>query len=255
MVDKEVIQQVLGSLMKCPRLLSEVDKYNLTLSDFSSKFEKYIFSAIHGLYFNGAESIQIIDIENYLSTNPIAKNTFESNNGIEYLQDIEEFSKVENFQYYYDKLKKINLLNDLKKDGFDISDYYSDDLTSDKAIEINERFEELNTKDIKIGPDFVKVKSQWDNLIKKGKTPKGIYFCTKYFYDIKKGDPKKSEHGIGIISYIYEEGAAYWIEKEQKDKGICARIEEQIRQSQNREKKIVKKTKEKKVKTYDLSDI
>ena len=98
MVDKEVIQQVLGSLMKCPRLLSEVDKYNLTLSDFSSKFEKYIFSAIHGLYFNGAESIQIIDIENYLSTNPIAKNTFESNNGIEYLQDIEEFSKVENFQ-------------------------------------------------------------------------------------------------------------------------------------------------------------
>ena len=97
--------------------------------------------------------------------------------------------------------------------------------------------------------------NQWDNLIKKGKTPKGIYFCTKYFYDIKKGDPKKSEHGIGIISYIYEEGAAYWIEKEQKDKGICARIEEQIRQSQNREKKIVKKTKEKKVKTYDLSDI
>ena len=148
MVDKEVIQQVLGSLIKCPQLLNEVDKYNLTLSDFSSKFEKYIFSAIHGLYFNGAESIQIIDIENYLSTNPIAKNTFESNNGIEYLQDIEEFSKVENFPYYYDKLKKINLLNDLKKDGFDISDYYSDDLTSDKAIEINERFEELNTKDI-----------------------------------------------------------------------------------------------------------
>ena len=151
MVDKEVIQQVLGSLMKCPRLLNEVDKYNLTLSDFSSKFEKYIFSAIHGLYFNGAESIQIIDIENYLSTNQIAKNTFESNNGIEYLQDIEEFSKVENFQYYYDKLKKINLLNDLKKDGFDISDYYSDDLTSDKAIEINERFEELNIKDIITG--------------------------------------------------------------------------------------------------------
>ena len=140
MIDKEVIQQVLGSLIKCPQLLNEVDKYNLTLSDFSSKFEKYIFSAIHGLYFNGAESIQIIDIENYLSTNPIAKNTFESNNGIEYLQDIEEFSKVENFPYYYDKLKKINLLNDLKKDGFDISDYYSDDLTSDKAIEINEAF-------------------------------------------------------------------------------------------------------------------
>ena len=151
MVDKEVIQQILGSLIKCPRLLNEVDKYNLTLTDFPSRFEKYIFSAIHGLYFSGAENIQIIDIENYLKTNPTAKATFEANQGIEYLQDIEEFSNVENFQYYYDKLKKINLLNDLKKDGFDISDYYSEDLTSDKAIEVNERFEDISSKDIIAG--------------------------------------------------------------------------------------------------------
>ncbi len=148
MIDKEVIQQILGSLIKRPSLLNEVDKYNLTLSDFSSKFEKYIFSAIHGLYFSGAENIQIIDIENYLSTNPTAKSIFEANRGLEYLQDIEEFSKVENFPYYYDKLKKINLLNDLKKDGFDISDYYAEDLTSDKALEVNEHFEEITSKDI-----------------------------------------------------------------------------------------------------------
>lgn len=148
MVDKEVIQQILGSLIKCPHLLNEVDKYNLTLNDFPSKFEKYIFSAIYGLYFNGAEDIKIIDIENYLKTNPIAKNTFEKNNGIEYLQDIEEFSSVENFPYYYDKLKKINLLNDLKKEGFNTSNYYAEDLTSNKAIEINERFEEISSKDI-----------------------------------------------------------------------------------------------------------
>lgn len=151
MIDKEVIQQILGSLIKCPRLLNEVDKYNLTLTDFPSRFEKYIFSAIHGLYFSGAENIQIIDIENYLKTNPTAKATFEANQGIEYLQDIEEFSNVENFQYYYDKLKKINLLNDLKKDGFDISDYYSEELTSDRAIEVNERFETITSKDIIAG--------------------------------------------------------------------------------------------------------
>lgn len=148
MIDKEVVQQILGSLIKCPRLLNEVDKYNLTLADFPSRFEKYIFSAIHGLYFSGAENIQIIDIENYLKTNPTAKATFDANQGIEYLQDIEEFSSVENFPYYYDKLKKINLLNDLKKDGFDISDYYAEDLTSDKAIEVNERFEDISSKDI-----------------------------------------------------------------------------------------------------------
>lgn len=147
-IDKEVSQQILGSLIKCPQFLNEVDKYNLTLSDFPTRFEKYIFSAIHGLYFGGAENIQIIDIENYLKSNPTAKATFDANQGIEYLQDIEEFSKVENFPYYYDKLKKINLLNDLKKDGFDISDYYSEDLLSDKALEVNSHFEEIESKDI-----------------------------------------------------------------------------------------------------------
>ena len=76
MIDKESMQQILGALMKCPQLLSEVDKYNLTLYDFPSKFEKYIFSAIYGLYYNGARKIDIIDIENYLSTDPIAKKTF-----------------------------------------------------------------------------------------------------------------------------------------------------------------------------------
>ena len=94
MLDKECIQQVLGSLMKCPQLLSEVDKYNLTLYDFSNKFERYIFYAINGLYYNGAKNIQIIDIENYLQSDPVAKATFEINNGIEYLQDIEEFRKT-----------------------------------------------------------------------------------------------------------------------------------------------------------------
>ena len=44
MFDKESIRQILGCLMKSPQLLSQVDKYNFKLSDFSNKFEKYIFS-------------------------------------------------------------------------------------------------------------------------------------------------------------------------------------------------------------------
>lgn len=112
-------------------------------------------------------------------------------------------------------------------------------------------------RDLKINPDFIKIKAQWDSFIKKGKTPKGIYFCIRYFYEVKKGDKNKSEGGIGIIPYIYEEGAAYWVKKELEDKGICTRIEQQIKEAQNREKIIVKqnKQKNKRVKKYDLSII
>ena len=101
------IQQILGSLMKHPQFLSEVDKYSLTLEDFSTRFEKYIFAAIQGLYQNGAQKITVFDVENYLEANAAAKKTFELQNGIEYLQDVEEFSNIENFSMYYTKLKKI----------------------------------------------------------------------------------------------------------------------------------------------------
>jgi replicative DNA helicase len=148
---KGTIQQVLGSLMKHPQFLSEVDKYSLTLEDFSTRFEKYIFAAIQGLYQNGAQKITVFDVENYLEANAAAKKTFEQQNGIEYLQDVEEFSNIENFSMYYTKLKKLNLLRDLKKQGFDTSDFYVEDLTAPNADEVNARFEELSVQDIVIG--------------------------------------------------------------------------------------------------------
>jgi replicative DNA helicase len=148
---KGTIQQVLGSLMKHPQFLSEVDKYSLTLEDFSTRFEKYIFAAIQGLYQNGAQKITVFDVENYLEANAAAKKTFELQNGIEYLQDVEEFSNIENFPMYYTKLKKLNLLRDLKKQGFDTSDFYVEDLTAPNADEVNARFEELSVQDIVVG--------------------------------------------------------------------------------------------------------
>ncbi len=148
MTDKNCIQQILGCLLKHPQFLSEIDKYSFTLTDFSSRFERYIFSAISGLYRHGANVITPLDIENYLEADDTAKKTFEIQNGIEYLQDIEEFANVENFPYYYNKLKKLNLLRDLKKQGIDVSEYYVEDLTSPKAAEINSQFESLTIKDI-----------------------------------------------------------------------------------------------------------
>ena len=126
--DKTTIQQVLGSLMQKPQLLSEVDKYSLTIADFPSRFEKYIFSAILGLYSQGASTINPIDIENFLDVNAAAKTTLLSQNGIEYLNDILDLSNVDNFPYYYARLKKINLLRDLQKQGFSIGEYYCEDL-------------------------------------------------------------------------------------------------------------------------------
>lgn len=134
--------------MQRPQLLSETDRYNLSLDDFYYKFDKYIFAAIENLYRGGAKKIQPIDIENYLQTNGAASVIFKQNNGIEYLQDAEYLSEPDNFEFYYTRLKKINLLNQLKNDGFDISAFYIEDLTNPKALDVNKEFEQLTIDDI-----------------------------------------------------------------------------------------------------------
>ena len=134
--------------MKRPQLLSEIDKYTFLITDFPSKFEKYIFSAINGLYWNGATKINPIDIENFLGVDQVADKIFKDNNGIEYLQDIVELSEVENFGFYYNRFKMFNLLKDLKKQGFNVEEFYCEDLTNPKAQEINENFNFLTPKQI-----------------------------------------------------------------------------------------------------------
>lgn len=94
-------------------------------------------------------------------------------------------------------------------------------------------------QDLKIAVNWNKFSSQWKNFLTKNMTAKGIYFSLRYFYEIAKGDPKKSENGIGIVSHIYNEATQYWGERNQRDKGICARIEAQIKQMQEEEARTV----------------
>lgn len=148
MVDKSCIIQILGSLMKQPQFLSDKERYNLSPADFKNKFHQYIFMAISRLYGDGAKKITPVDIVGVFENNPGVKTVFDQNKGIEYLQDAEEFSEPENFEVYYNRLKKINLLRDLKGQGIDISEFYIEDLTNEKALEVNSRFEDLKLGDI-----------------------------------------------------------------------------------------------------------
>ncbi len=148
MVDKNSIMQIFGSLMKHPQYLSETDRYSLSLDDFYYKFDKYIFAAIDNLYRNGAQRIQPIDVENYLQTNAAAATIFKNNNGIEYLQDADYLAEEKNFEFYYKRLKKVNLLSRLQKSGIDTSELYIEDVTKPNALEVNQKFEELDIDDI-----------------------------------------------------------------------------------------------------------
>jgi hypothetical protein len=111
-------------------------------------------------------------------------------------------------------------------------------------------------KDIKLSLDYRKFSSQWDNFLKRGLTAKGIYFTLRYFYEIEKGDTSKCENGIGIVPHVYERGTGYWGERNLRDKGICARIEEQILQMRAQKVNIIRqKPKEQPKATIDFAAI
>ena len=147
-LDKNTIMQIFGSLMKKPSFLSETDKYLLTPNDFSTSFEKYIFSSIYNLYTNGTQRINVVDIDNYLSAYPGIYERFINENGIEYLNDSEEISQESNFNYYYNKLKKFNAVRDLKKQGFDISNIYPDDISDDDYQKKMEKYDSMSVQEI-----------------------------------------------------------------------------------------------------------
>lgn len=137
--------------MNSPDFLNDVDKYRFELSDFPTSLDKFIFSAINNLYNNGdgASNIRSVDIINYLKGNALAAELMEKENGEVYLQDCETAGEPANFNYYYNKFKKLNFLKDLQRDsGRDISDIYCEDILNPNYAEINERFERMSVEDI-----------------------------------------------------------------------------------------------------------
>jgi hypothetical protein len=94
-------------------------------------------------------------------------------------------------------------------------------------------------------------------LLKAGRTAKGIYFTLRYFYEVERGDVKEAKNGIGIVSHVYDRAAEYWCNRNAKDKGICDRIEAQIREFQKREVKTIMRKEEykPKIKVYSFEEI
>ena len=163
--DKNAVLQVIGALLKRPQYLSETEKYCLTTDDFTSSFEKIIFSSIYNLYLNGAEKVSRIDIDNYLKDFPSSYQIFSQQKGLEYLSDAEFLAQEDNFPYYYKRIKKFSCLRQLKKMGYDIKKIYDDNPLSIDAKKTNEKFDQLEVSDIfnLLKRDLMQVESSFNS--------------------------------------------------------------------------------------------
>ncbi|AYC51949.1 MULTISPECIES: replicative DNA helicase [Bacillus subtilis group] len=147
--DKKAIIQVLGSILKEPSLLSDSNKYQITASDFPERFHSILFFAMYNLFHQGTEVINEIEIDGYLRDYDIQYKIFNENNGHEYVEQIQKLAVVENFDYYYTRLKKFSLLREMVGLGFNIDEIYDESIIDPKEQEVmKEKFDKTSIEDI-----------------------------------------------------------------------------------------------------------
>jgi len=167
LVDKRAIFQVLGCLLKKPSLLDE-NKYTLSKEDFyvegESSFYVIIFAAINNLYEQGIEEIDLLTIDSFLSNYDVQYKVFNDNDGLEYLRNAIEQSNLKHFDYNYNRLKKFSLLRKLKANGFDVSEFYDENIINPREKEeMQARFDQFTLQDIsnEIDKKLIKIKEEF----------------------------------------------------------------------------------------------
>ena len=126
-VDSLSILHVIGNVYKTPSILDD-EKYKFLEEYFPNDFHRLVFGAIYNLHMLGNKEITTLTIDDYLSQRPKQYGIYKSNNGSEYLEKAAEYSTIETFPYYYNRVKKFTLLRMYnEKCGMDLSWLYDID--------------------------------------------------------------------------------------------------------------------------------
>ena len=177
--DKMAMRQVIGSLMKNPLLFLEYT--DIYPTDFDIKIARICFVVIKKLYEAGAAVLTPIEVEHEIEQYENSAAIYKKDGGLEFLVKAYEISEPANFDMYYKNLKKYALLRRLKKDNYDISEFYIDDKDIDnplKAIEIQQHFDSASIEEIlnSVEGKYNEIRNEFLNGgKKKGDPAEGIY--------------------------------------------------------------------------------
>ena len=142
-------RQIIGGLMKNTLLFLQYP--DITPADFDVDSVRVCFIMIQNLYNQGATKLTPIEVDQEVEKHLNAFQLYKKENGLEFLKAAYEYSDINNFKMYYTRLKKYSLLRRLRKEKYDIRDYYIDDseITDPReAIQIQEKFDNATLEEI-----------------------------------------------------------------------------------------------------------
>ena len=148
LTDKRAYANTLGCLMKDPTLVEDIDR-PLDREDFNTEtFYDLLFVAIYNLSMQGCKTIDEFAIDSYLSGFKDQYRIFQENRGLEYLNNIKEYCSLENYDYYYHRLRKYSLLRYYEKQGLNTKFIYDTSVDDFHANEEQQKFDNYTEQDI-----------------------------------------------------------------------------------------------------------
>lgn len=235
---------LLGCLFKQPSLLAQ-SQYPLTKNDFSeNKFHQIMYLCVSKLYNAGCQKITPIEIDNVLQSHPVSLEIANDNDYMSFVETTKELSTLENYELYYNTVRKFTLLRRMKEKGHSIKQFYDemedreeeqlshlskfsiqDILNADELINIELRSE----FDVKFVRDEMKAGENTAELIAKFREqPKfGACLQSPYLTTLFQGwcrghlllrsapsETGKSRFAVGDLCTV---GAKYWWNDEAQD--------------------------------------
>ena len=147
--DKMAYRQVIGCLMQKPLLLLEYS--DIYPTDFDLKIARICFIIIKNLYNEGATQLTPIEIDQAMELHANSYIIYQQENGLDFIKTCYEFAEINNFEVYYNRLKKYSLLRRLVKEGYNVSEFYvadKDIINPLQEAKIQEHFDAASIEEI-----------------------------------------------------------------------------------------------------------
>ena len=152
---------LIGSILKQPQLLT-LSQYPLCKADFEPcKLHQIIYLCATRLAREGIHEITEMEIENVIKNHPAQYEILQDNNYFEFIYTAKELCVIDNFEFYYNTIRKFSLLRELKAKGHSIAEFY-DELGDED--EQRAKLETTSIQDI-LGAfelDALKLRSKYD---------------------------------------------------------------------------------------------
>lgn len=125
--DNAAVLQVIGCTLLNPSLLEESGQYFYSEDDFVSDFHRVVFGAAFNLYQGGSTKIRVKDMETYLEKRPESYGIYKAGRGSAWLSEVLDNADPSNFEYNYNRMKKMTLFRAYEKVGIDLKFLYDPD--------------------------------------------------------------------------------------------------------------------------------